>query len=471
MHLRACVVASVSVILGLAMACGSSNKKEVLPAPEAGAAGEVDTGGSNAVAGSGGRPAGGTAGRVDLSGGAAGEGDGAGSGGAAGDGSLAGSGGAAGDGDGDGSSGAAGDGNDAGSGGNAHAGAAGGGAVVGLGKLSAAWQNTCALKANGTAACWGYNSSGQLGTGKYDDYWTPFTLPLPELVTSVAAGETQTCAIGVSGTLYCSGNVVATHHAIAGLSSVKSVVINASRICALVDTGAVYCLGNATATPVEVLGALGLPLTGVVALAAGRFHNCALLNDAHVLCWGANTSGQLGNGLVNPPETPSETNAVPVGGLSGDVKTVVGGAAYTCALMTDGTVQCWGGNGGIFGTGSLTPALSPFPVTVPGVSDVAALAGGESMVCAAGTTGSVRCWGYGSMGNGNVNESQPTAKLVAGLSNVGALAAGFQHTCALRKDGSLACWGSSQHGQLGLADFVPRNTPEDVPGGAIWAAP
>jgi len=459
-------VLGVWLILGVVLACGvscsSSDKPGVSPTPEGGAAGESHTGGSQSAAGTGGRPAGGGGGTVEPNGGAAGEELIAGSGGVAGEAGEAGSGGAAGE------QLAAGSGGKGGSAGSA--GAAGSGTAAGLGKLSAAWQNTCALKADGSAACWGYNSSRQLGTGSNSDYASPFPLPLPEQVSSVAAGETQTCAVGVSGTLYCSGAVVGTHQAVSGLSAVKSVVVNALQICALRETGHVFCLGNATATPVQVNGALGMALDNVVALAAGRFHNCALFGDGHVSCWGLNTSGQLGNGVVNSAELPNEASAVPVAGLY-DVRTVVAGANYTCALVTDGTVRCWGGNGGVFGDGSLTPELFPVPVTVPGLSNVAALAGGESIVCAAATNGTVRCWGFGSMGNGQVNESQPTPKLVAGLNDVGALAAGFQHICALRKDGSLACWGSSQHGQLGLGDLYPRNTPEDLPGGAIWARP
>ena len=104
------------------------------------------------------------------------------------------------------------------------------------------------------------------------------------------------------------------------------------------------------------------------------------------------------------------------------------------------------------------------------MGDVATMTVGSQHQCAAGTDGSVRCWGTGLMGNGNVSETQPNPVVVSGLSGVGALAAGSQHTCALRSNGSLACWGSSQFGQLGQGDTFPRTTPTDVPG-TVFALP
>lgn len=56
--------------------------------------------------------------------------------------------------------------------------------------------------------------------------------------------------------------------------------------------------------------------------------------------------------------------------------------------------------------------------------------------------------------------SMALAGLLASLSGVGALAAGLQHTCALRSNG-----------QLRQGDNIPRTTPTDVPGGAVWALP
>jgi len=87
------------------------------------------------------------------------------------------------------------------------------------------------------------------------------------------------------------------------------------------------------ARPIAVKGALG-----VVQIAGGQHFACATTGGG-VSCWGYNGSGQLGNGssvsLSNVP--------VPVSNL-GTAVAVGAGIYHACALLSDGSVHCWGSN-------------------------------------------------------------------------------------------------------------------------------
>src|SRR5205807_9107416 len=73
-------------------------------------------------------------------------------------------------------------------------------------------------------------------------------------------------------------------------------------------------------------------------LAAGQQHTCAVLDDGTVQCWGRNNYGQLGDGTLITRLTP-----VPVSNL-GTAISIAAGAFHTCALLSSGTVRCWGLN-------------------------------------------------------------------------------------------------------------------------------
>jgi alpha-tubulin suppressor-like RCC1 family protein len=84
------------------------------------------------------------------------------------------------------------------------------------------------------------------------------------------------------------------------------------------------------------------------AVAAGFFHTCARLDDRRVKCWGNNGYGQLGLGdAVNRGDGPGEMgDALPAVdlGLGRTATAVAGGFGYTCALLDDRRLKCWGNN-------------------------------------------------------------------------------------------------------------------------------
>ncbi|HSP81198.1 MAG TPA: RTX toxin, partial [Myxococcaceae bacterium] len=147
----------------------------------------------------------------------------------------------------------------------------------------------------------------------------------------------------------------------------------------------------------------------VLQLAAGDWHTCALLDTGAVRCWGLNSSGQLGLGhtlTIGNDELPSSSESVPVGG---HVLQVSAGRHHTCALLSTGSLECWGDNGhGQLGLGHRDELHSPpeRPVDLGGAA-VLHVTTGASFTCALLDTGAVRCWGLnasGQLGQGHTED-------------------------------------------------------------------
>jgi alpha-tubulin suppressor-like RCC1 family protein len=201
-------------------------------------------------------------------------------------------------------------------------------------------------------------------------------------------------------------------------------------------------------------------LRNVVRIAAGIQHTCAVLTDGTVRCWGASIHGELGNG-----STTNNARPVLVPGLS-NVVDISAGNSQTCAVLANGTVRCWGWNFyGQLGDGTTTDATTP--VAVVGLTDAKTVAVGSAFTCALTTSGTVKCWGNnlsGQVGDGTTNNTRKSPVQVSGLSGVAAIAAGGGHACALTTGGAVKCWGLNGSGQIGDGSTTNRPSPVQVTG-------
>ncbi|MEU4058424.1 MULTISPECIES: cutinase family protein [Rhodococcus] len=207
------------------------------------------------------------------------------------------------------------------------------------------------------------------------------------------------------------------------------------------------------------------PLRQAKVVVAGHSHSCALMVGGTVKCWGSNDKGQVGDGTrITPRSTP-----VDVVGISGATALTAGGN-QTCAVVTGGSVKCWGDN--TYGVNDPSDGVGiPTPVSVVGVSGATAVSAGWQHVCAVVVRGSVKCWGNNNsaqLGDGALHTGGPIPVDVVGISGATAVSGGNYHTCALVAGGAVKCWGRNNEGQLGDGNpggiGILHPTPVDVAG-------
>jgi hypothetical protein len=369
--------------------------------------------------------------------------------------------------------------------------------------LAVGGQHACALAGDGTVMCWGLNFFGNLGDGTTVDATSPVTVvadaggstPLSGAV-AIAAGFTHTCAVVSDSTVRCWGDNASNANVSRGgqlgdgttvssltpvtvtdadgagpLSGVAAISAGWFRTCALLEDGTVTCWGDGQLTPAAVTTDGGDLLSDVTAIASAFGHTCALRADTTVACWGSNRSGELGDGTTSDSLTAVEVAADDSGAALTDVVAIaVGGGfsqgfggGFTCALLVDGTVRCWGNNDfGQVGDGRPIESFAGMPpVTTPTAVVAAAgspnpLSGATAITagCALLADTTVTCW----LGP----ERQSTViDPVSGnsLSDVEVVASGGFGFCAVIVDGTILCPGSDPPSP-GLVILLP--TPEPI---------
>ncbi len=299
--------------------------------------------------------------------------------------------------------------------------------------IKAAYYGTCALRADGAVRCWGYADGGRLGLGATTFAFLPATPPgLAAGVTAIAMGQTNLCATLAGGGVRCAGQD---------------------------DVGQ---LGNGATTGTQTLvGPVnGLDGTVFTDIVSGMFHACALSEAGAVKCWGSNYDGAIGNngspGYVTEPQD--------VVGLDHGVVQLGSGGNFTCAILDDASLRCWGaGASGELGTGNFLS--SRVPLVVPDFPDgVLAAGGGSYSNCAIDSAERVFCWGrnnYGLAGDGTLDR-YTTPQAVPGLTGVIDLEIDLYHACAVTGSGGAYCWGRGTQGMIGDGARMQRLLPTSV---------
>lgn len=320
---------------------------------------------------------------------------------------------------------------------------------VSLERLASGPDHSCAVDTTaGSVKCWGRNSSSELGMRTGSPH-SGVLIDVPTLtnVESLSLGIQHSCAIVNNpnrNEVWCWGwnqygqigtSAISTSHnnpptKVAGfedVATIEKVSAATTTICAIVSTtpgnadNKIRCwgrndkgqLGISPGVPESNPTPNELSFTGVIDIAVGTFHTCALI-DTGVKCWGDNTYGQLGaNSIIIETSEPQSVVGLPT---ANRVTSIVAGRQHTCALTNIGEVWCWGDNN------LAQIARAPQTASIGQQEDV--------------------------------RDSITMATKIRSLTGVKSIHTSYELTCAITSTNAVSCWGDN--GKVEITDRVDR---------------
>jgi alpha-tubulin suppressor-like RCC1 family protein len=335
--------------------------------------------------------------------------------------------------------------------------------------VSAGFNHSLALKADGTVWAWGDNVFGQLGYGGYAPSNVPIQVSGLTGVVQIAAGHGVSMALKSDGSVWTWGAVSSLGTGanldslipvmVSTLSGIVQIATSGDHSFALKNDGTVWAWGfndvnqiNNSAitifkTPVQITG-----LSGVVQLAAGVRHSVALIFDGTIWAWGSNTNSPSG-GLNGTPTK--------VANLTG-VEQIFVNRYESLIAKGDGSVWRWGMN---------TPGDSGIPTQISGLNEIVQVNGAVEHVLVLRSDGTAWAWGnntVGQLGNPAIISYSSTAVLVSGLAGIMQVSTGGYFNLSTKSDGTVWAWGSNLSGQLGTGDTIPSNVPVQILGFTLF---
>ncbi|MCW2784643.1 MAG: Alpha-tubulin suppressor [Marmoricola sp.] len=301
------------------------------------------------------------------------------------------------------------------------------------------------------------------------------SLPIGKLLTPYSAQLMVSTTGAPAGTWTAAG--LPTGFKLNASTGVISDVLPAAVVDKVITVGFTQTSTGTAATTVQlalhVVAANG-STTAALYDGGGRF-GCRVKSDQTLWCWGAQDSGELGQGgpltfgtTVNKPAkvgTATDWIAISASGTS------LPGHAFACGIRTSGAAYCWGYDGdGELGTGAATTTS---PTVVAGGRTWESISAGFSHTCGITTAGALYCWGDPSFGELGITPA-PSADVPLPLevgtdSDWESVSAGYTGTCAVKATGTMWCWGFGGRGQLGNGGTSDVGTPTQVGADNSWA--
>jgi alpha-tubulin suppressor-like RCC1 family protein len=321
--------------------------------------------------------------------------------------------------------------------------------------VAAGGSHTLAIRSDGSLWTWGLNAAGQLGDGTRTAQVSPKQIGVAKDWIAVAAGDAHSVALEAT-------NIMSW-----GLNSAGQLGLGASltvpnyTTAAIVPTKVGKAISIVAGNPVLST----LPFTGLgwSAISAGGNHTLVLRADGQIYSWGDNTSGQLGQVIVSYPSVPTPISPLGVSALGAFA--ISAGRNHSLAIDSLSQLYAWGANAsGQLGDGST--ALKLAPVQVNADTDWYSVSAGGAHTLAIKLDRSLWAWGSnsdGQLGNGSTSDALVPVQ-IGTAKNWDVVAAGRFHSMAIDTDGKLWVWGRNAEGQLGLGSAVgARLVPTLVP--------
>ncbi|MDG1550697.1 MAG: hypothetical protein P8Q95_03130, partial [Candidatus Poseidoniaceae archaeon] len=339
--------------------------------------------------------------------------------------------------------------------------------------IYAGGHNSCFLNSNYEFYCWGEGSHMILGRDG-GTTWVPTKISFGnEYVVEHSSETTYACALSNAGNVYCWGGnnygrlgigATAGDYAPTMLDlgigrTATEISVGSTHNCALLDNNYVSCwgdgrygrIGNLNNAAVQQTSPLNTTIIpdglNVTSISTGREHVCAILNDNSALCWG---SGPIGS---TSGKRYYFGNQIPISIKSGN--------GFSCVILDNYSVNCWGENQhGTLGINSTTDKLTPQYVDLGLGRTAKSISTQYDHICAILDDNSLKCWGknefsgYGGyLGLGHINSPilVPNSVNIPPGRILKSVKIGVYHTCVLFADGSIECFGSNQRSQLGYS--------------------
>lgn len=335
-------------------------------------------------------------------------------------------------------------------------------------EISSGGLHTCGMNTNGQVYCWGSNDWGKIGNGNVSYAYVaydPTAVSSSLVFTQISAGETVSCGLITTGSVYCWGTLSDSWSyptpTLISTDQVFSEVTTGYRYaCGITEAGKAYCWGSNNADINRNLGTLGnnsdtdsdlpVPVYGNFVfqkIDAKEVHTCGLTIDGKIFCWGLNA---LESGLIGAASSVY-ASPIPIQVQSNQVFSQISvGERVNCGLTTIGKAYCWGNNySGQIGNNSHIDSPVPMSVVTSVIFDK--ISAGSGRTCALTVDGNPYCWGLNITPIFTYEEWLVPVAISGGV-NFMQISSADRYTCGITTDAKSYCWNIENYGEFGLGD-------------------